>query len=45
MHRRTYDRLRLVHDRAFERSLKGLAKSTERLERWLMAELGVDVRR
>jgi hypothetical protein len=37
MHWRTYDRLRRVHDRAFERSLMGLAKSAERVKRWLRA--------
>jgi hypothetical protein len=37
MHWRTYDRLRRVHDHAFERSLMGLAKSAERVERWLGA--------
>jgi hypothetical protein len=35
MHWRTYNRLRRRHDRAFARSLMGLAKSAERLERWL----------
>jgi hypothetical protein len=35
MHWRRYSRLRRRHDRAFARSLMGLAKSTERLERWL----------
>jgi hypothetical protein len=37
MHWRTYDRLRRVHDHAFERPLMGLAKSAERVERWLRA--------
>jgi hypothetical protein len=35
MHWRRYNRLRRRHDLAFERSLMGLAKSAERLERWL----------
>jgi hypothetical protein len=35
MHWRRYSRLRRRHDRAFARALMGLAKSTERLERWL----------
>ena len=35
MHWRTYDRLRRVYDQAYARALMGLAKSTERLERWL----------
>jgi hypothetical protein len=35
MHWRRYSRLRRRHTQAFERSLMGLAKSTERLERWL----------
>jgi hypothetical protein len=35
MHWRTYNRLRRRHDRAFARSLMGLAKSAERLERRL----------
>jgi hypothetical protein len=35
MHWRRYNRLRRRHTQAFERSLMGLAKSTERLERWL----------
>jgi hypothetical protein len=35
LHWRRYNRLRRRHDQAFERSLKGLAKSAERLERWL----------
>jgi hypothetical protein len=35
MHLRRYIRLRHRHDQAYERSLTGLAKSTERLERWL----------
>jgi hypothetical protein len=45
MHRRTYDRLRRAHDQAYARLQKGLAKSTERLERWMKAELGNDIRR
>jgi hypothetical protein len=45
MHWRRYDRLRHAHDQAYARSLGGLAKSTERLERWMMAEFGVDIRR
>jgi hypothetical protein len=44
MHWGTYDRLRRVHDQAYARLQKGLAKSTERLERWMMAELGIDIR-
>jgi hypothetical protein len=35
MHWRRYKRLRRRHAQAFERSLMGLAKSAERLERWL----------
>jgi hypothetical protein len=35
MHWRTYNRLRCVHDQAYARALGGLAKSAERLERWL----------
>jgi hypothetical protein len=45
MHWRTYDRLRCAHDRAYERAQRGMAKSTERLERWLKVELGIDIRR
>ena len=37
IHRQSYDRLRRVHDHAFERSLMGLAKSAERVKRWLRA--------
>jgi len=35
MHWRRYNRLRRRHGQAFERSLMGLSKSVERLERWL----------
>jgi hypothetical protein len=35
MHWRRYKRLRRRHAQAFELSLMGLAKSAERLERWL----------
>jgi hypothetical protein len=35
MHWRRYNRLRRRHTQAFERSLVGLSKSVERLERWL----------
>jgi hypothetical protein len=45
MHWRTYDRLRCAHDRAYERAQRGMAKSVERLERWMKAELGIDIRR
>jgi hypothetical protein len=31
----TYNRLRHLHDQAYARALGGLAKSAERLERWL----------
>jgi hypothetical protein len=39
MHWRTYDRLRRVYDHAFERSLMGLAKSVEWMERWLRTQV------
>jgi hypothetical protein len=35
MHWRTYDRMRCVYDQVYARAPGGLAKSAERLERWL----------